>query len=101
MIPSDDFTPHGYLDNPYHSWKLNPSVVVWREEATGPYQVLYEMNPRGHFVLVFPPERIDMVELIQSVQVGRRDRSEILRNRFLIPANANTALWLTEYAKCR
>ena len=28
MVPSDDFTPHGYLDNPYHSWKLNPSGVV-------------------------------------------------------------------------
>lgn len=28
MIPSDDFTPHGYLDNPYHSWKLNPSGVL-------------------------------------------------------------------------
>jgi hypothetical protein len=28
MVPSDDFTPHGYLDNPYHSWKLNPSGVL-------------------------------------------------------------------------
>ncbi len=28
MIPHDDFTPHGYLDNPYHSWKLNPSGVL-------------------------------------------------------------------------
>ena len=28
MIPRDDFTPHGYLDNPYHSWKLNPSGVL-------------------------------------------------------------------------
>lgn len=28
MIPSDDFTPHSYLDNPYHSWKLNPSGVL-------------------------------------------------------------------------
>ncbi|HEY1348294.1 MAG TPA: trehalase family glycosidase [Ktedonobacteraceae bacterium] len=28
MIPSDDFTPHGYLDNPYHSWKLNPGGVL-------------------------------------------------------------------------
>lgn len=27
-IPYDDFTPHGYLDNPYHSWKLNPSGVL-------------------------------------------------------------------------
>ncbi len=28
MIPRDDFTPHGYLDNPYHAWKLNPSGVL-------------------------------------------------------------------------
>ncbi|WP_165423753.1 MGH1-like glycoside hydrolase domain-containing protein [Ktedonosporobacter rubrisoli] len=28
MIPQDDFTPHGYLDNPFHSWKLNPSGVL-------------------------------------------------------------------------
>jgi hypothetical protein len=28
MIPYDDFTPHGYLDNPFHSWKLNPSGVL-------------------------------------------------------------------------
>src|SRR2546428_9826464 len=28
MIPRDEFTPHGYLDNPYHSWKLNPSGVL-------------------------------------------------------------------------
>ncbi|HLZ62485.1 MAG TPA: hypothetical protein VKR06_36530 [Ktedonosporobacter sp.] len=28
MVPQDDFTPFGYLDNPYHFWKLNPSGVV-------------------------------------------------------------------------
>src|SRR5438046_3004583 len=28
MIPQDEFTPHGYLDNPFHSWKLNPSGVL-------------------------------------------------------------------------
>lgn len=28
MVPHDDFTPHGYLDNPHHSWKLNPSGVL-------------------------------------------------------------------------
>jgi len=28
MVPHHDFTPHGYLDNPYHSWKLNPSGVL-------------------------------------------------------------------------
>jgi hypothetical protein len=76
--------------------EAEPSVVVWREETTEPYQILYEMNPRGHFVLVFPLERTDVVELIQSALVGWRDPGETLRNRFIIPANANTALWLAE-----
>jgi hypothetical protein len=35
MIPHDDFTPHGYLDNPYHSWKLNPSGVVRSRSPLG------------------------------------------------------------------
>jgi hypothetical protein len=35
MIPSDDFTPHGYLDNPYHSWKLNPSGILRSLEPLG------------------------------------------------------------------
>jgi mannosylglycerate hydrolase MGH1-like protein len=26
--PTDDFPPFGYLDNPYHSWKLNPCGVL-------------------------------------------------------------------------
>ncbi len=28
MVPYDEFTPHSYLDNPYHSWKLNPGGVL-------------------------------------------------------------------------
>jgi hypothetical protein len=35
MVPLDDFTPHGYLDNPYHSWKLNPSGVLRSLEPLG------------------------------------------------------------------
>ena len=35
MVPHDDFTPHGYLDNPYHSWKLNPSGVLRSREPLG------------------------------------------------------------------
>src|SRR5579884_3469390 len=35
MIPRDEFTPHGYLDNPYHSWKLNPSGVLRSIEPLG------------------------------------------------------------------
>jgi hypothetical protein len=35
MVPFDDFTPFGYLDNPYHSWKLNPSGVLRSQEPLG------------------------------------------------------------------
>jgi len=35
MIPYDDFTPYGYLDNPYHSWKLNPSGVLRSKSPLG------------------------------------------------------------------
>lgn len=42
--------------------EAEPPVTVWREEETVPYQFLYEMSPRGQFVLVFPLERTDVVE---------------------------------------
>ncbi|HVB74466.1 MAG TPA: trehalase family glycosidase [Ktedonobacteraceae bacterium] len=35
MVPQDDFTPFGYLDNPYHSWKLNPGGVLRSLEPLG------------------------------------------------------------------
>ncbi len=35
MIPRDDFTPFGYLDNPYHAWKLNPGGVLRSLEPLG------------------------------------------------------------------
>ena len=76
--------------------EAEPSVAVWREEATEPYQILYEMNPRGHFVLVFPLGRTDVVERIQPARDGWRDPGETMLNRFSVPANANTALWLVE-----
>jgi hypothetical protein len=76
--------------------KAEPLVAIWREEATEPYQILYEMNPSGQFVLVFPLERLDLVERIQATQVGQRDSGETLWNRFMLPAHANTALWLAE-----
>ena len=34
-FPADDYTPHGYLDNPYHTMRLNPSGVVRSRPATG------------------------------------------------------------------
>ena len=35
MIPRDDFTPHGYLDNPAHAWKLNPGGVLRSQAPLG------------------------------------------------------------------
>src|SRR5207247_5597318 len=35
IVPYVDFTPYGYLDNPYHSWKLNPSGVLRSLEPLG------------------------------------------------------------------
>lgn len=35
MIPHDDFTPHGHLDNLYPGWKINPSGVLRSLEPLG------------------------------------------------------------------
>ncbi len=48
MIPSDDFTPHGYLDNPYHSWKLNPSGVL---RSLAPLGMGWHVPNLGSYVL--------------------------------------------------
>lgn len=76
--------------------KPKPSGAIWQEEATEPYHILYAMNPSGQFVLVFPLERTDVVERIQPVPESWRDPDELTRYRFIVPAEANTALWLTE-----
>ncbi|HKS69601.1 MAG TPA: hypothetical protein VJQ45_04240 [Ktedonobacterales bacterium] len=34
-VPRDDFPPFGYLDNPYHSWRLNPSGVLRSRPPAG------------------------------------------------------------------
>jgi len=58
-IPRDDFTPHGYLDNPYHSWKLNPSGVLrsipplgmgWHVPNLGSY-VLNQFQYTAHLTI--------------------------------------------------
>jgi hypothetical protein len=33
--PRDDFPPFGYLDNPHHTWKLNPSGVLRSRPPAG------------------------------------------------------------------
>ncbi len=41
MFPPDDYTPYGYLDNPFHTWKLNRSGII-------------RVNPPCGFGWIFP-----------------------------------------------
>jgi len=47
MVPHDDFTPHGYLDNPFHSWKINPSGVL---RSLAPLGMGWHMPNLGSYV---------------------------------------------------
>ena len=47
MAPPDDFTPFGYLDNPYHAWKLKPSGVLRSLEPLG---MGWHIPNRGSYV---------------------------------------------------
>jgi hypothetical protein len=70
--------------------------ALWQEEVTEPYHILFAMDPTERFVLVFPLERADVAERIQPVPSGWRDPADPLRYRFVMTAEAHTALWLTE-----
>ncbi len=35
MFPQDNYTPHGYLDNPAHAWKAGPGGVLRSRPAIG------------------------------------------------------------------
>jgi len=41
MFPQDEYTPYGYLDNPFHTWKLHRSGVL-------------QVNPPCGFGWIFP-----------------------------------------------
>ncbi|HEY7856757.1 MAG TPA: hypothetical protein VIC32_09945 [Terriglobales bacterium] len=47
-FPRDNYTPYGYLDNPYHAWELHPSGVIRSVEAMG-FGFYYPAGPGGYF----------------------------------------------------
>jgi len=47
-FPGDDYTPYGYLDNPFHSWDLHRSGVIRSVEAMG-FGFYYPAGPGGYF----------------------------------------------------
>ncbi len=61
MFPQDQYTPHGYLANPQHTWKAGPSGVFRSRPAVGigwyypsfPHAYNYVLYYRAHLQLVF------------------------------------------------
>lgn len=47
-FPDGSYTPFGYLDNPYHSWALNPSGVLRSVPPLG-MGLYYPAGPGGYF----------------------------------------------------
>src|SRR5260221_2233478 len=49
--PRDDFPPHGYLDNPWHSWKWHPRRVPRARHSAGMgwHSPNYGSSGRNHF----------------------------------------------------
>ncbi|MGN6593461.1 MAG: hypothetical protein ACTHJX_11250 [Terriglobales bacterium] len=47
-FPAGDYTPYGYLDNPFHSWDLHRSGVLRSVEAMG-FGFYYPAGPGGYF----------------------------------------------------
>lgn len=90
MIPHDDFTPHGYLDNPSHFWKLNPCGALrslpplgmgWHVPNLGSY-VLNQFQYTAHvtvglnmndLVLVTPDDfRLQRSAISSSIHTAHR-----------------------------
>ena len=47
-FPLSDYTPFGYLDNPYHSWNLHRSGVIRSAPGVG-FGFYYPAGPGGYF----------------------------------------------------
>lgn len=47
-FPRDDYTPFGYLDNPWHTWALHKSGVLRSTPGIG-FSLYYPAGPGGYF----------------------------------------------------
>ncbi|MCU0644548.1 MAG: hypothetical protein MUC94_09830, partial [bacterium] len=69
MFPEDDYAPYGYLDNPFHCWKLNRSGVV-------------RVSPPCGFGWIFPNAEQPIYHSCLNIGL------EIEGRRFLLPGEA-------------
>jgi hypothetical protein len=47
-FPAGDYTPFGYLDNPWHTWNMHPSGVLRSLSGIG-FGLYYPAGPGGYF----------------------------------------------------
>lgn len=66
-FPGDDYTPFGYLDNPWHSWALHRSGVLRSAPGIG-FSLFYPAGPGGYFS--FEKNNIYEAELTLQFNIG-------------------------------
>lgn len=81
-FPAGEYTPHGYLDNPYHSMVLNRSGVIRSVPPLGfgywlrPFKGAYGSGVRGHvnyLSLLHPAVAIEDVRLCEAADFAAQD----------------------------
>ncbi|HZZ37778.1 MAG TPA: hypothetical protein VFE06_01525 [Acidobacteriaceae bacterium] len=68
-FPRGDYTPFGYLDNPWHTWNLHPSGVLRSVPGIG-VALYYPAGPGGYFD--FHRNNIYTAELALGFRIGDR-----------------------------
>lgn len=69
-FPLDDYTPFGYLDNPWHTWDLHRSGIFRSLPGIG-FGLYYPAGPGGYFD--YRADGIYAAELALGFRIGQRN----------------------------
>ena len=68
-FPRGDYTPFGYLDNPWHTWNMHPSGVLRSLPGMG-FGLYYPAGPGGYFD--YRRNGVYAAELSVAFRIGER-----------------------------
>ena len=68
-FPRGDYTPFGYLDNPWHTWNMHPSGVLRSLPGIG-FGLYYPAGPGGYFDYL--RNGVYAAELAVALRIGER-----------------------------
>lgn len=68
-FPLSDYTPFGYLDNPWHTWDMNPSGILRSLPGIG-FSLYYPAGPGGYFD--FKGNEVYEAHLSLEFRIGER-----------------------------